>query len=48
MFYSDNWTVDMINYTCLLYVIPFGSEDEINLDSRPYVIGNFNGVNVSV
>ena len=36
----------MINYTCLVYAIPIGSEDEINLDSCPYVIGNFNGVDV--
>ena len=38
--------VDMINYTCSVFAIPFGSEDEINLDSRPYVFGNFNGVDV--
>ena len=38
--------VDLIYYACSIYAIPFGSEDEVNWDSRPYVVGNFNGINV--
>ena len=34
------------NYACSIYAIPFGSEDEVNWDSRPYVVGNFKGINV--
>ena len=44
MFYHS--TVDMINYTCSICAIPFGSEDEVNWDSHPYVVGNFNGINM--
>ena len=39
VFYSDNSAVDMIKYTCSVYAIPFGSEDKVNWDSRPYVMG---------
>ena len=46
MFCSDSPVVDMINYACSIYAIPFGSEDEVNFDSRLYVVGNFNDINV--
>ena len=46
MFCSERPLVDMINYACSIYAISFGSEDKVNWDSCPYVVGNFNGINV--
>ena len=46
VFHSVSPLVDMINCVCSIYAIPFGSEGEVNWDSRPYVVGNFNGINV--
>ena len=37
----------LIDYTCSLFAIPFASEEDINLDARPHLIGNFCGVNIN-
>ena len=48
VFCSDKPQVDMINYTCSFFALPFGSEDEVNWDSFPFIVGNFNGINFKV
>ena len=48
MFCNDNSKVDMINCTCSVCAIPFGNEDEVNWDCRPYVVGNFSLVGCSM
>ena len=46
VFYGDNSAVYMSSFTCLVYAIPFGSEDKMNWDSCPYVLGNFNDIDM--
>ena len=36
-----------MEYACSLYAIPFAHEEEINLDARPQLVGNFCGVNIN-
>ena len=31
----------LVDYVCSLYAIPFSSEDDVNLDARPHLVGNF-------
>ena len=37
----------LVDYVCSLYAIPFASEDDINLDAMPHLVGNFCSVNIN-
>ena len=39
--------LQLVEYTCSLYAIPFASEEDLNLDARPRLVGNFCGVNIN-
>ena len=36
-----------MDYLCSLYAIPFASEEDVNLDARPHLVGNFSGENIN-